>query len=87
MYAAPDAMLDDGLLDVVAIEDVSRWQFLKGPPRVFKGTHVEMPTVRVFRSSQVTVSADRPFAMYADGDPVGSLPVRVRAVSGARRPW
>jgi YegS/Rv2252/BmrU family lipid kinase len=83
MYAAPGAMLDDGLLDVVAIEDVSRWQFLKGLPMVFKGTHVEMPTVNVFRSSHVTVSADRPFVMYADGDPVGSLPVRVSALKGA----
>jgi diacylglycerol kinase family enzyme len=83
MYAAPEAMLDDGLLDVVAIEDVSRWRFLKGLPRVFKGTHVEMPTVRAFRTSHVTVSADRPFVMYADGDPVGSLPVRVSALKGA----
>jgi YegS/Rv2252/BmrU family lipid kinase len=83
MYAAPDAMLDDGLLDVVAIEDVSRLRFLRGLPRVFKGTHVEMASVRVFRSSHVTVSADRPFVMYADGDPVGSLPVRVSALQGA----
>jgi YegS/Rv2252/BmrU family lipid kinase len=83
MFAAPDAMLDDGLLDVVAIEDVSRWSFLKGLPRVFKGTHVEMPSVRTFRTAHVTVSADRAFVMYADGDPVGSLPVRVSALKGA----
>ena len=42
-----------------------------------------MPSVRVFRSAQVTVSADRPFVMYADGDPVGALPVRVSALRGA----
>jgi YegS/Rv2252/BmrU family lipid kinase len=83
MYAAPDALLDDGMLDVVAIEDVSRWRFLKGLPRVFKGTHVEMPSVRTFRSSRVKVAADRPFVMYADGDPVGTLPVRVTALKGA----
>jgi YegS/Rv2252/BmrU family lipid kinase len=83
MYAAPQAMLDDGLLDVVVIEDVSRLRFLKGLPRVFKGTHVEMPTVRVFRTPHVTIAADRPFVMYADGDPVGALPVKVSAIAGA----
>jgi len=83
MYAAPDAMLDDGMLDVVAIEDVGKMSFLRGLPRVFKGSHVEMPSVRVFRSSQVTISADRPFQMYADGDPVGALPARVSALRGA----
>jgi diacylglycerol kinase family enzyme len=52
-------------------------------PRVFKGTHVELPQVRVFRAASVTISADRPFQMYADGDPIGALPVRVSALSGA----
>ena len=83
MYAAPEAMLDDGLLDVIAIEDVSRLRFLKGLPRVFKGTHVEMDTVRTFRCASVTISSDRPFEVYADGDPVGALPVRVSALPGA----
>ena len=83
MYAAPDAMLDDGMLDIVAIERVSRLRFLANLPRVFKGTHVTLPTVKVFRSSQVKISADRPFQMYADGDPVGALPVRVVALHGA----
>ncbi len=83
MYAAPDAMLDDGMLDVVAIERVSRLRFLANLPRVFKGTHVTLQSVKVFRSSQVKITSDRPFQMYADGDPVGALPVRVRALHGA----
>lgn len=83
MYAAPDAMLDDGLLDVVVVEQVSRLRFAANLPRVFKGRHVELPTVRVFRTAHVTITADRPFVMYADGDPVGALPVKVSALAGA----
>jgi YegS/Rv2252/BmrU family lipid kinase len=84
MRAAPDAMLDDGLLEVVVLETVSKREFLtKLLPKVFKGTHVELPSVRVFRAAAVELSADRPFTMYADGDPIGELPVRVRAVRGA----
>jgi YegS/Rv2252/BmrU family lipid kinase len=84
MRAAPDALLDDGLLEVVVCEDVTKLRFLtRILPKVFSGTHVHEPTVRVFRAAEVAISADRPFTMYADGDPIGELPVRVRALGGA----
>ena len=84
MRAAPDAMLDDGLLEVVVLESIGKLAFLtKILPKVFKGTHVELPSVHVFRAAEVDISADRPFTMYADGDPIGELPLRVRAVRGA----
>jgi YegS/Rv2252/BmrU family lipid kinase len=84
MHAAPGAMLDDGLLEVVLLERVPKLTFLtKILPRVFKGTHVELPYVRVFRAAELEIASDRSFTMYADGDPIGVLPVRVRAVRGA----
>ncbi|HEY4895360.1 MAG TPA: diacylglycerol kinase family protein [Solirubrobacteraceae bacterium] len=83
MRLAPDAVLDDGLLEIVAIEQVSKARFLANLPKVFGGTHVRLPTVRVFRAAEVAISSDRPFTMYADGDPIGELPVRVRALRGA----
>ncbi len=84
MIAAPDALLDDGLLEVVVLEHVSRARFLTQLlPRVFRGTHVELPCVHVFRAASVEVSADRPFTMYADGDPIGELPLALRAVPEA----
>jgi YegS/Rv2252/BmrU family lipid kinase len=86
MKAAPDAILDDGLLDVVVLESISKLRFLtKILPKVFKGTHVREPSVRVFRAREVSIEADRPFTMYADGDPIGDLPVIVRTVPGAVR--
>jgi diacylglycerol kinase family enzyme len=84
MRAAPDAMLDDGLLEVVVCEQVGKLRFLTGIlPKVFKGTHVHEPSVSVFRARELSLSAERPFTMYADGDPIGELPVRVRALPGA----
>ncbi|MGA7706084.1 MAG: diacylglycerol kinase family protein, partial [Solirubrobacteraceae bacterium] len=86
MKAAPDALLDDGLLEVPVLESVSKLAFVtKILPKVFKGNHVEDPGVRVFRAREVLIEADRPFTMYADGDPIGELPVVVRAVPGAVR--
>jgi hypothetical protein len=69
----------------VATEHVGKIRCLADLPKVFKGTHVQLPTVRVFRAAEVEISADRPFTVYADGDPIGELPVRVRAVRDAVR--
>lgn len=85
MLMAPGARLDDGLLDVVMVGHVSRLRFLANLPRVFRGTHVELPEVQVHRAAEVEISADRPFEVYADGDPLASLPVTVRALPGAVR--
>ena len=84
MYAAPGAELDDGLLDVVTLADMPKRRFLTSlMPKVFKGTHVQEPEVTVLRTAQVTISADRPFTIYADGDPIAELPVTVRALPAA----
>ncbi len=86
MRAAPGALLDDGLLDVVVLESVSKTRFVaRILPKVFSGGHVEEPSVRVFRAREVSIRADRPFTMYADGDPIGELPTRVKALRGAVR--
>ena len=86
MRAAPDALLDDGLLEVVVVENIGKRRFLtRILPKVFSGTHVHEPGVSVVRAREIAISSDRPFTMYADGDPIGELPVRVRALPGAVR--
>ncbi|HEV2753335.1 MAG TPA: diacylglycerol kinase family protein [Solirubrobacteraceae bacterium] len=83
MRLAPDARLDDGLLDVVVVEDVPRLRALRTLPSVFTGAHVHQPNVHVLRVAQVRVDADRPFVVYADGDPIARTPVTLRAVPDA----
>jgi YegS/Rv2252/BmrU family lipid kinase len=85
MFIAPDAELDDGLLDVVLVGDVGKLRYLANLPKVFKGTHVSEPEVTVVRAREVEISADRPFAIYADGDPLADLPARVRLLPRALR--
>jgi YegS/Rv2252/BmrU family lipid kinase len=84
MFVAPDAELDDGQLDVVYMERTSKATFVrKVLPKVFKGEHVKEPSVHVLRGVEIRVDADRPFMVYADGDPVGELPMTFRALPGA----
>jgi YegS/Rv2252/BmrU family lipid kinase len=85
MYLAPHAELDDGRLDVVLSGRDSKFHHLTLMAKVFKGTHVDDPYIRWLAGSEVKVSADRPFTMYADGDPIGDLPVTVRVSKQALR--
>ena len=78
MYLVPHAELDDGRLDVLLSERHSKLRFLRDIPKVFKGTHVDSPYAHFLKGEVVSVSADRPFVVYADGDPIGELPLTVR---------
>lgn len=80
MLLAPNAELDDGALDVVLVSAGSKLRFVRLLPTVFRGEHVNQPQVQVLRGAEVRIEADRPFTVYADGDPIGELPVSIRAV-------
>ena len=83
MFIAPDAELDDGLLDVVTTGEVGKLRFLVNLPKVFEGKHVDNPEVQVARAAEVRIEADRPFAVYADGDQIADLPATVRVLPRA----
>jgi YegS/Rv2252/BmrU family lipid kinase len=85
MYVVPHAELDDGRLDVMLSFAGSKLHFLRNLPKLFKGTHVNDPRVQFIRGEEVDVSADRPFTVYADGDPIGELPMRIRVAQQALR--
>jgi diacylglycerol kinase (ATP) len=83
MHITPGAKADDGELEIVAIGEVSKLDFVRTFPKVFKGRHIDHPKVTVLHGKEVEMSADRPFQVYADGEPVGRLPVSFSVVPGA----
>ncbi|HVE67906.1 MAG TPA: diacylglycerol kinase family protein [Solirubrobacteraceae bacterium] len=86
MFIAPDAELDDGLLDVVMTGRAPKRRLLFDHTRkLFAGGYTALPAVRVVRAREVLVSADRPFTVYADGDPIAELPATVRVRHRALR--
>lgn len=85
MHIAPDARVDDGLLDVVVIRAVSRLRLAAALRELYPGTHTRRPEVLVLRGREVRVAAERPIPVYGDGDPIGVLPVTVRVRPGALR--
>ncbi|MSQ23850.1 MAG: diacylglycerol kinase family lipid kinase [Chloroflexi bacterium] len=85
MRMAPDARMDDGLLDVVVIGDVDKLDLLWNLPRAFSGTHVEHSDVSVYRVRRLTLDSPEGGLVQADGEVVGELPAEVDLLPGALR--
>ena len=77
MFVLPQAELDDGRLDVMVSKQASKLTFLREFPKVFKGTHLDSPHVEFARGERIELASDRPFVIYADGDPIGATPASV----------
>jgi len=73
MRVCPAARPDDGRLDLLILGAVSKAEFLRAFPRVYRGSHVDHPAVTIRRAARVTVEAPDVVA-YADGERMGPLP-------------
>ncbi|MFQ3586036.1 MAG: diacylglycerol kinase family protein [Fimbriimonadaceae bacterium] len=76
MRIAPEAILDDGKLDVVVVREAGRIEFLSAFPRVFRGSHLSHPKVLSFRASRIQIESSPPMPILIDGDVVGQTPAR-----------
>ncbi|MEU0201392.1 MULTISPECIES: diacylglycerol kinase [unclassified Streptomyces] len=84
MRICPGADLTDGLFDITVVGDCSRTTLLRVFPRVYRGSHVEHPAVTVLRAARVEIAAED-VTGYADGEPLGPLPLSARCVRGGVR--
>lgn len=85
MLVAPDARFDDQTFDVVILGPVSKLEFLKVFPKVFTGSHITHPAVKVLRGREITVEADA--VAYADGERIGALPITAKVSPLALSTW
>ncbi|MGD9117074.1 MAG: diacylglycerol kinase family lipid kinase [Dehalococcoidia bacterium] len=83
MLIAPDAALDDRLLDVVVIGDMGKLEILRKFSMIYKGTHLSLPQVSVKKTDSVSIETDEKMLVYADGDPLGECPATFRILPRA----
>lgn len=81
MKIAPTAVPDDGLLEVVVIEAIPRLELLTQFPRIFSGTHLRNPRVRLLRVTEIEVEA-APQQATIDGEIIGTTPARITRAEG-----
>lgn len=87
MKIAPEARLDDGVLDVVTLSKIRKWRFVRTLPKVFSGTHTDEQGFDIAKAKEVTVRCSPALRVAADGDLVMRTPVRIRILPGALRVW
>ena len=76
MRIAPDAQIDDGLLDLVIVKEIPKRTLLTVFPKVYNGKHVGHPAVTIVRTRRAEITIDRPMTMYGGGEPVRPVDAR-----------
>lgn len=79
-FMAPDAKIDDGLLDVTLLKKTTRRTLLRSFPKIFTGEHVFLDVVDTFQAKKINISTDTPKVLTPDGELLGITPVEVECL-------
>lgn len=85
MKMTPDAVIDDGLLDMAILTSTSRLTLLTLLPKVYSGAHVNSPHILIKRGRNFQVRSERELIKTADGEIIGTLPIDVNILPGAMK--
>jgi diacylglycerol kinase (ATP) len=88
MKFAPEARTDDGLIDLMLSENLTRRTILRELPRIHGGGHVNNPRVRLFKSKRVRlepVGEEDALPVEADGNLRGHTPAEFQIIPSALR--
>ncbi|GAB5519271.1 MAG: diacylglycerol kinase [Rhodothermales bacterium] len=80
---APDARFDDGLLDVILLNRVSRTRLLRLFPTIFSGRHIEAPEVVTYRARTIHIDSPEPLLLSPDGEVGNTTPATFTCTSSA----
>lgn len=83
MQMAPGAQVDDGLLDVVLVQDVGRLGLLRLFTQIFDGKHIQDPKVTFQRAKHIRIEPETPTPLLVDGEVFGRTPVEIEVLPGA----
>jgi YegS/Rv2252/BmrU family lipid kinase len=80
MWAAPDAVPEDGRFDIVLLGDFSKREFVATFPKIYRGRHVSHPKVEIVRGRELRVEAPSPLPVVLDGEQPGTTPAHFEVV-------
>ncbi|MDX1660703.1 MAG: diacylglycerol kinase family lipid kinase [Gemmatimonadota bacterium] len=82
LQMAPEAVVDDGILDVVIVEEIGRLDLMVNFPRVYRGGHFAHPSFTAHTAREVRVESGEELTKMFDGDLCGTTPVEAEVVPG-----
>lgn len=77
---APDALINDGVVDVVVLHDISRIEFFIGFLKLFNGEHIFCRGCEYFQTDYIKVESLPELALMPDGELFGNSPFEVEVV-------
>jgi diacylglycerol kinase (ATP) len=83
LKVAPQARMDDGLLDVFLVREMPWFKIWTLFPSIFQGTHVEHAKGEYFQVREVAVETEEPVSLSLDGEVLGTTPTRFSVLPGA----
>jgi diacylglycerol kinase (ATP) len=82
LLIAPEASLEDGRLDVIAVDDIGRMRLMLNLPKLYVGRHVTHRNFTLTQSERVQINSEEKLPAMCDGDLCGYTPL---SVSTARK--
>jgi len=73
----PDAVFDDGLLDMTIIGSMRKWQMVVNLPKLQSGAHVKVKSVSTYRGKNIKIDSEPPIYIDVDGEFIGTTPVSI----------
>ena len=77
---APKAKIDDGKLDIVILNKISRFRLLKLFTTIYDGSHIKAPEIEYIQAQKVAIKESKPGPLVPDGEILGKTPVSVECL-------
>ena len=78
---APNAKTDDGLIDIVIVDKLSRRRIIKLLPTIFSGKHIFEKEVQVIKAKKIKIQTSIAKPLVPDGELFGETPVSVECLA------
>lgn len=85
MMVCPNADMQDGLLDLMILNPVSKREFVRIFPSVYEGKHIEHPRVEIIQAREIRIEAEA--ICYADGERIGPMPANISVAKESLLTW
>lgn len=83
MRQTPDALPDDGLLDITVIREMGKLEIIRNLSILYDGTILSHPKVDGYRSRGLKVASESPMFIEADGESLGHAPAEFSIIPAA----
>jgi len=80
---APKAKINDGKLDLIILNRLSRLHLLQTFPKIFDGSHINTPYVDYIQAESILLKAKTPKVLSPDGEVYGHFPAKISVVPQA----